>query len=225
MSEQFSYYCDLALVIDGTNSMTPVIGQVKSAAAGFHERMTVALADHGKRIDGLRVRVIVFRDLFDNGDRSIEATDFFELPGAQPEFARWVDSIKVLGNTTDTESGLAGLAVAINSPWTNAGSRRRHLTVLWTDAEAHLPESEAGRAPSGFASQVAASFDDLTDLWSSSQRMSSQAKRLVLFAPADGVWSTITEHWENVVHMPSQAGVGLKDYEWNDIMSIIAQSV
>ena len=55
--------------------------------------------------------------------------------------------------------------------------------------------------------------------------MSSQAKRLVLFAPADGVWSTITEHWENVVHMPSQAGVGLKDYEWNDIMSIIAQSV
>ena len=225
MNQQFSYYCDLVLVIDGTNSMTPVIDEVKSVASGFHQRMTTALAELGKTVDGLRVRVVVFRDLFDNGDRSIEASGFFELPAEQPDFARWVNSINVLGNTTDTESGLAGLAVAINSTWTNAGSRRRHLTVLWTDADAHLPEAEAGRAPAAFASQVAQSFDDLTDMWSASQRMSTQAKRLVLFAPEGGVWSTINEYWGNVVYMPSQAGVGLSDYEMNNIMAIIARSV
>ena len=82
MNQQFSYYCDLVLVIDGTNSMTPVIDEVKSVASGFHQRMTTALAELGKTVDGLRVRVVVFRDLFDNGDRSIEASGFFELPAA-----------------------------------------------------------------------------------------------------------------------------------------------
>jgi hypothetical protein len=224
-NQNFSYHVDLALVIDGTASMTPVIDQVKAAALQFESRLQKVLHDHGKRVDRIRVRVIVFRDLFDNGNESLVASDFFVLPDEASALAQWVGRIRVLGNTTDTESGLAGLAVAINSKWTSDGDRRRHVIVLWTDSDPHLPEAEDGRAPAAFRSQVARSFDHLTDMWGSSQLVSTSSRRLVLFAPEIGKWPEIGDNWDNVVLYPSQAGAGLEEFDFNEILQMISNSI
>ena len=51
------------------------------------------------------------------------------------------------------------------------------------------------------------------------------AKRLILFAPDGQGWTQVSESWDNVVHFPSQAGEGLRDFEFDEILGFIAESV
>jgi len=222
---QFQYHVDIVVVMDATASMTPVLDAVKSAALGFHERLSASLEAKGKWVDQLRIRVIAFRDLAYNGSHSLEASPFFLLPQEESEFAEWIRAVRLVGNHTHTESALAGLSVGLHSPWTSLGDRRRHVVVLWTDEDAHLPEVESAHVPPLFADQVVGSFDDLTDLWHSSQTTSASSRRLVLFAPDKGVWPQVEESWDNVVWFPSQAGMGMADYDWSTVMDSIANSV
>jgi hypothetical protein len=224
-SQQLDYHVDVVLVIDATASMTPIVDAVRGAALGFHARLDAVLAGQTKHVDVLRVRAVVFRDLRDNGDDALAASPFFTLPDEQPAFAAWVGGITLMGNTTLAESGLAGLSVAIHSPWTSKGDKRRHVIVLWSDDEPHAPEAEAGLAPAAFRSQVADNFDALTDLWESGQRVGSSSKRLVLFTPETGLWPVIAESWDQVIHRPSEAGAGLSDYEMDEILMTIAASI
>jgi hypothetical protein len=222
--QQFTYHVDLVLVMDATMSMTPVIDQTKKRALGFHDQLDTALDAAGKRVDQLRIRVVVFRDLAFNRDRSLVTSPFFGLPAENEAFADWVKAVKLEGNDTNTESGLAGLSVAMSSPWTASGDRRRHVVVLWTDDDAHLPEKEHPHVPAAFADAVASTFDELTDRWHSSQYASSASRRLVLFAPDTSVWQEV-HGWENCVWYPSQAGSGLADIEMDEIMASIVNSI
>ena len=51
------------------------------------------------------------------------------------------------------------------------------------------------------------------------------AKRLILFAPNDGDWATISDTWDNVLHLPSKAGDHLQDVDYQTILSCIAQTI
>lgn len=225
MAAQLRYHVDVVLVIDATASMTPILGTVKGSALMFHDRMGAALADSGKHVDALRLRVVLFRDLRDNGSLSLAASGFFALPQQSAEFSGWVSGIVPIANTTDEESGLAGLSVALHSPWTNDGDRRRHVVVLWTDNPPHLPEHEFAYVPPASTAEVAPSFDGLTDMWESSQFVPLSSRRLVLFAPEMGLWPTIAAMWSNVVHYPSRAGLGLSDHTFGEILSAIVNSI
>ena len=221
---RLSYAVDVAFCIDVTGSMTPVIDAVKANALRFFDDVQANLTAKGKSVDELRVRVIAFRDLTADDEGALTESSFFALPGEQEIFSAFVDNLVPDGGGDAPESGLEALALAINSPWTSHGDRRRQVIVVWTDAPAH-PLNFAVLPPD-LASSVPRNFSDLTDLWEDPQGpVGPSSKRLILFAPDGAGWSDISANWENVVHHPSQAGAGLSDVDYGTIIDSIGNSV
>lgn len=220
-----SYAVDLVLCIDATGSMYPIIDRVKRSALSFFEDLQRIMEEKHKVIDAMRVRVIVFRDVYVDGDASIDASAFFSLPDERAAFAAFVGRIDADGGGDEPESGLEALALAMRSEWATAGSRRRQVIVVWTDASTHPLEKQADDAPPGYPAEMPKSFDALTDMWEGQGHMSGNAKRLILYAPDAYAWTDIGNHWENALHFPSRSGEGLQDVEYNQILDVIAQSV
>ena len=108
----------------------------------------------GKNVDELRVRVVAFRDFVADGEAALQESSFFELPGrARQVSAASSTAWSPKGGGDAPESGLEAVALAMNSPWTTRGDRRRQVIVVWTDQPAHpldsavLPPGLAGRCP------------------------------------------------------------------------------
>ena len=221
---RLQYAVDIVFCIDVTGSMTPIIDAVKANALRFYEDVQTNLTTKGKSVDELRVRVIAFRDFAVDDDGALQESSFYALPDDQDAFAGFVEALQPQGGGDAPESGLEAVALAINSPWTSRGDRRRQVIVVWTDAPAH-PLNFAAVPPS-LASSVPTSFSDLTDLWEDPQGpVGASSKRLILFAPDGAGWSDISASWENVVHHPSQAGGGLSEVDYGTIVDSIGNSV
>jgi hypothetical protein len=215
---------DIVFCIDVTGSMTPILDAVKANALRFYDDVQHNLTAKGKNVDELRVRVIAFRDLVADGEMALQESPFFRLPAEQTGFSDFVNGLIAQGGGDAPESGLEAVALAVNSPWTNRGDRRRQVVVVWTDQPAHpldptvLPAELRGRVP--------ADFSALTDLWEDAQGpLGGSSKRLILFAPDGPGWSDISGVWENVVHHPSQAGGGLSEVDYGTIVDSIGNSV
>jgi hypothetical protein len=218
------YAVDIVFCIDVTGSMTPILDQVKDNALGFYDDVQKNLTDKGKNVDELRVRVVAFRDLKADGAAALQESSFFTLPEEQVGFAEFVGGLVPEGGGDAPESGLEALALAINSPWTTSGDRRRQVIVVWTDSPAQPLEGAAAPAPHG--DKIPRDFSALTDLWENEQGvMGASSKRLILFAPDGPGWTDISGVWENVVHHPSRAGEGLSEVDYGTIIDSIANSV
>ena len=135
------YAVDIVLCIDITMSMHPVLDGVKSSALSFHDKLTSVMAEKGKSISQLRVKVIAFRDFGDRADDAIEETGFLALPGQSDEYQAFVRRLEARGGGDAPESGLEALALAIRAPWERGLDRRRHVIVMFTDAPAHTLEA------------------------------------------------------------------------------------
>jgi hypothetical protein len=219
-----SYAVDIVFCIDVTGSMTPILDQVKANALRFYSDVQSNLVAKGKNIDELRVRVVAFRDIVADGDAALQESSFFELPADQGAFSEFVNGLVPEGGGDAPESGLEATALAMTSPWTTRGDRRRQVIVVWTDQPAHPLDSSA--IPAAYADRVPADFSALTDLWEDPQGpLGSSSKRLIMFAPDGPGWSDISGVWENVVHNPSQAGGGLSDVDYGTIIDSIGNSV
>jgi hypothetical protein len=219
-----SYAVDIVFAIDVTGSMTPILDQVKANALRFYDDVQSNLTAKGKNIDELRVRVVAFRDIVADGEAALQESPFFALPSEQDSFSAFVNGLVAEGGGDAPESGLEAVALAMTSPWTSRGDRRRQVVVVWTDQPAH-PLDPSALAPE-FAGRVPADFSALTDLWEDPQGpLGSSSKRLILFAPDGPGWSDISGVWENVVHHPSQAGGGLSDVDYGTIIDSIGNSV
>jgi hypothetical protein len=219
-----SYAVDIVFCIDVTGSMTPIIDAVKNNALGFYDDVQTNLTAKGKNVAQLRVRVIAFRDFVADGDSALEESPFFTLPSERAGFSEFVNGLIAQGGGDAPESGLEAVALAVNSPWTTTGDRRRQVVVVWTDQPAH--PLDASVVPADLSSRVPADFSALTDLWEDEQGpMGSSSKRLILFAPDGPGWSDISAVWENVVHNPSQAGGGLSEVDYGTIIDSIGNSV
>jgi hypothetical protein len=219
-----SYAVDIVFCIDVTGSMTPIIDAVKANALRFYEDVQSNLTAKGKNVDELRVRVIAFRDFVADGEMALEESPFYALPAEQSGFSDFVNGLLAQGGGDAPESGLEAVALAVNSPWTNRGDRRRQVVVVWTDQPAHTLDPAV--VPADLRERVPADFSALTDLWEDTQgRLGPSSKRLILFAPDGPGWSDISGVWENVVHHPSQAGGGLSDVDYGTIIDSIGNSV
>ena len=222
-----TYAVDLVFCIDVTGSMAPVIETVKDGALSFHKRLEDAMAEKGKAISQLRLRVIAYRDFGDNASNAIEASDFWLIPDQIGEFEAFVRQLRASGGGDEPESGLEALALAIQSPWEQGLDRRRHIIAMFTDASAH--PLGVGSDASTYPSTIPTTIDQLTDQWgfASSQvaKMENAAKRLLLFAPDTTPWNEIAADWNNTVYFPSNAGTGLEEVELNEIVDVIANSV
>lgn len=219
-----SYAVDIVFCIDVTGSMTPIIDQVKTNALRFYDDVQSNLTAKGKNVDQLRVRVIAFRDFAADGAAALDESPFFTLPDDRADFSAFVSGLVAEGGGDAPESGLEAVALAIDSPWTTSGDRRRQVIVVWTDQPAQPLDPSA--LPSDIAARVPLDFSALTDAWEDEQgRMGSSSKRLILFAPDGPGWSDISGVWENVVHNPSQAGGGLSEVDYGTIIDSIGNSV
>ena len=219
-----SYAVDIVFCIDVTGSMTPIIDAVKTNALRFYDDVQTNLTAKGKNVDELRVRVIAFRDFAADGDAALQESPFFRLPAERAGFSDFVNGLIAEGGGDAPESGLEAVALAMNSPWTNRGDRRRQVVVVWTDQPANPLQPEV--VPADLKSRVSADFSALTDLWEDTQGpLGASSKRLILFAPDGPGWSDISAVWENVVHNPSQAGGGLSDVDYGTIIDSIGNSV
>jgi len=219
-----SYAVDIVFCIDVTGSMTPIIDAVKANALGFYDDVQANLIAKGKNVEQLRVRVIAFRDFLADGVAALEESAFFTLPAERAGFSEFVNGLIAQGGGDAPESGLEAVSLAINSPWTSTGDRRRQVIVVWTDQPAQPLDPSV--VPADLSSRVPADFSALTDLWEDEQGlMGSSSKRLILFAPDGPGWSDISSVWENVVHHPSQAGGGLSEVDYGTIIDSIGNSV
>ncbi|MGM9439420.1 vWA domain-containing protein [Streptomyces murinus] len=222
------YAVDIVLCIDATGSMNPVLGSVKESAFTFQQRLEAVMQNKGKAISQLRVRTIAFRDFGDNEDDAIEQTGFLTLPDQAEEFRGFLAGIQAGGGGDRPESGLEALALAVGSPWETGLDRRRHVIVMFTDAPAHPlggPHSALQRYPTA----VPRSADELFERWgyagSQEAVMEQSAKRLVLFAPDEEPWNEMQEDWDMTLHFPSKAGHGLEEFEMDEIIDTIANSL
>ncbi|MFF5480488.1 vWA domain-containing protein [Streptomyces sp. NPDC012935] len=222
------YAVDIVLCVDATGSMHPVLDTVKSSALQFHDRLDDVMAKKGKAISQLRLKVIAFRDFGDDPSTAIQQTDFLHLPSQAGNFEDFVRGIDASGGGDIPESGLEALALAINSPWETGLDRRRHVIVMFTDAPAHALGTHA--ATQSYPASIPRSMDDLFEQWGYSRSqtavMEQSAKRLVLFAPDLAPWSDpIAEEWDLTLHFASKAGQGLEEFEMDEIIETIANSL
>jgi hypothetical protein len=170
------------------------------------------------------VRVIAFRDFKADGAAALQESPFFGLPEEQAGFAEFVRGLVAEGGGDAPESGLEAVALAVSSPWTTSGDRRRQVIVVWTDSPAQPLTGEP--APPPYGDKVPKDFSALTDLWENEQGvMGASSKRLIIFAPDGPGWTDISGVWENVVHHPSKAGEGLSEVDYGTIIDSIANSV
>ncbi len=223
-SRGLSYAVDIVFCIDVTGSMTPILDRVKDNALRFYDDVQKNLTEKGKNVDELRVRVIAFRDFKADGAAALQESPFFRLPEEQAGFADFVRGLVPEGGGDAPESGLEAVALAVNSPWTTSGDRRRQVIVVWTDSPAQPLTGEPAPAP--YTDKVPRDFSALTDLWENEQGvMGASSKRLIIFAPDGPGWTDISGVWENVVHHPSKAGEGLSEVDYGTIVDSIANSV
>lgn len=226
-SVNLGYAVDIVFVIDITGSMTPVIEQVKAGAMSFHEQLMYTMGQKDKFVTNLRLRVVAYRDYYDNPSDALFHTPFFNLPDDAAHFHGYVSGLFADGGGDEPESGLEALGVAMASDWERGLDRRRHVVVLFSDASAHPLEASHGRAVPGYPTHIPNTFDGLTDQWDDPQGhvMEYAAKRLLLYAPDVYPWNVISANWDNVLHYPSRAGQGLNELEFAQIIDAIAGSV
>lgn len=223
---KITYNVDIVFCIDATGSMENIINMVKQHALELYKDVTAEMARKNKTINKLRVRIIAFRDYIADGEDAMLVTDFFDLPGDTREFEECVRSISAFGGGDDPEDGLEALGFAIRSKWNEVGMKKRQVIVVWTDASTH--KLGFGSSASNYPKKMAHDFNELTAWWGDRQNygyINQNAKRLLLFAPDEAYWNIISDNWDNVVHFPSKAGAGLKEYDYAEIINSIANTI
>lgn len=219
---KLKYNVDIVMCIDVTGSMDGILDIVKQNALNFYGDLVSAMNVKGKVINELRIKIIAFRDYMADGKNAMMGTEFLTMPAAQGEFQRMVNSLVAKGGGDDPEDGLEALAYAIKSDWTapTADSKRRHVIVVWTDASTH---------PLGFGNKseyyppvMAKDFEQLTEWW---DQMDKQSKRLLLYAPEAPYWTNISSTWDKTMHFPSEAGNGLEEFEYKEILAEIVNTI
>jgi len=153
-------------------------------------------------------------------------TDFFNLPQDAENFEKCVRSLRADGGGDDPEDGLEALAYAIKSNWNTEGAKKRQIIVVWTDAETH--PLGFGKTSPFYPNGMASDIRELSSWWGGTQQggfVDREGKRLLLFAPDAPDWNVISQNWEKVLHFPSEAGKGLENLEYEEIINVITNSI
>lgn len=222
---KIKYNIDMVFCIDATGSMDNIIELVQNNALNLYQDVKAHMEKVDKHIDTLRVRVVAYRDYLADQADAMMVTDFFTLPQDADKLEKCMSSLVAMGGGDDPEDGLEALAYAIKSDWNNAPGKKRQVIVLWTDDDTH--DLGYGKRSRFYPKGMAEDFRELTAWWGHPGDpgfIDQEAKRLVLFAPAKPGWKKL-QNWDMVVHYPSEAGNGLRDIEYKQIVSIISQTV
>ena len=223
---RMTYVVDLVFCIDVTMSMDPILNTVKDNALRFYQDFQKIMEQKHKTVSELRIRIVAFRDYFYDREQAMLVTDFFEFPRQAEDFRACLQSMEPSGGGDDEEDGLEALAYAMKSKWSNNTKKRRHVIVVWSDDGTH--DLGFGKSAPNYPSNMARDFNELSRWWGSKTSpgiMDESAKRLIIFAPAKKSWTTITDNWNNVIQYESDAGMGLAECDYDQILSAIGNSI
>ena len=224
---KIKYNVDMVFCIDVTGSMDNIIEIVQNNALNLYQDVKNCMERKGKHVDALRVRIVAYRDYLADKEDAMLVTNFFTLPDEADNLKKCVSSLVAEGGGDNPEDGLEALTYAIRSKWNmETGAKKRHVIVLWTDDDTH--QIGHGRKASSYPKGMPDSFAELTAWWGDSDEpgyMDQEAKRLILFAPDMPGWKQVSDNWDKVLHYPSEAGDGLKDVEYSQIISVISQTI
>ena len=224
-----AYCVDIAILIDATGSMAPIIDEVKENAMAFYSKFHEAMEANGKNVDELRVKVIPFRDYAYDGGQSMEDSGFFSLPEQNDAFRNYVNTISAKGGGDEPESALEAMALAMRSDWTSKGFKRRHVILVFTDASAVPLRDSRRTASEHYPADMPADLAELGDMWSGCKEEiqgmpEERSARLVLFAPNVQPWCDM-QVWNNVWASFSKAGKGLEDVDIDMAIQLLVNSV
>lgn len=225
-NHKLTYNVDMVFCIDCTGSMENIIELVKNNALNFYTDVTNAMEIKHKHINQLRVRVVAFRDYLADGEDAMLVTDFFKLPEDAANFEACVRSLKADGGGDDPEDGLEALAYAIKSKWDTESMKKRQVIVVWTDAATH--SLGYGSSSPCYPGGMAKNLTELSQWWGDAQHpgfIENNSKRLLLYAPDAPDWNVISQNWNNVLHFASEAGKGLEEFDYEQIIETISNSL
>lgn len=221
-----SYTVDIVFCIDTTVSMEDtkrkekrLINVVKEHALHLYHDIMRQMDERNKKLAQLRIRVVSFRDFIADGKEALTASEFYLLPQQQNEFKECIDGLVADGGGDPPEDGLEALATAMRSEWTEKGTKKRQVIVLWTDAGTH--EIGYGRESEYYPDGMPKSMAELEDWW---DEMDQYAKRLIIFAPDAEYWNYIRETWNKVVFVDVAPGKGVSDRRYDEIVEAIVNS-
>ncbi len=218
----FSTVVDIIFVIDATGSMQNLIDEVKRRALAMHEDIINGLKDKKRRVTNMRVKAMVFRDIY--ADRvPFEESEFFTLPDENGEFRRFVENIRATGGGDEPENSIEALCLAMQNRFQESeqGQKARHIIVMLTDASAHKLDHPMRAAAPSYPQGVPNDLTGVQELWES---MDLRAKRMVVFAPNVWPWTEIGL-WNSVDYKPSAAGTGIDRDTFESVIQSISGSV
>lgn len=196
-----NYNIDVVFVIDKTCSMTNIIEEVKRNTLKFRHMLEEKLEEERKYINMLRVKVITFGCIGEDGQRAFRYSDFYELPEEESKFDKFVSDIHAEGG--GDESGLNALAMALQSKWTKGG-KTRHIVIMFTDENSHELERHYKKPNCPY--DAPANMQELDELWCGAQHVSldEKSKRLIMFAPDNSYYSDIAQRWNRTYFYPQE---------------------
>lgn len=230
--EELETWVDIVYCIDLTHSMSPIIDLVKKTALSLDEQLRDGLAEKGRAVSKLRVKVVGFRDLYVEREKALEISDFFSLPGQKDEFYDFVRSLKAAGGGDFPENSLEAIALAMNSNWCQTYDpdiRKRHIIVLFTDAEAHPLEKAAQGTNKFYPPNMPADIDEFIDMWTGQNAvMDDDAKRLVVYAPGDSDLFNLFDSQAgggDIYAQPIEKDTGGKDLSNEMLIDMLTNSI
>lgn len=238
---------DIVFVIDATRSMQTTIDMVKASALSFQENLRDRLIDAGRVVKNMRIKVVWFRDFYYDGEHAYGESKFFELPEEEKDFHDYVTEINEAGGGDEPESALEALTLAMRSDFVQEGEKKRHIIVLFTDAEAHAFEdydrlveeaAKKGCKPEMYPENMPKNLSEFYNAWqgdAASQdalgkeggitKLDLNGRRLVLFAPNAYPWTDMEVELECTIRKPIEAGEGGAELDMSDVYSMIVYSL
>lgn len=220
---------DLIYCIDATASMTPHIQKTKEAAKTLYRDMQHALENSSRRVEQLRLKVIVFRDFSHDDDDAIKESRFFNLPDETAEYEAFVNDIVADCGGPIPESALEALHLAINSDWVAPadGVRTRHIIVMFTDAPAHMLDDQEYREIADenplYPKETPKDLTGLIDEWQI--KMNERERRLVILAPDAEPWCNFPPNFDRCLVKFTKAAEGLDEVTENAILDLVCDSI
>ena len=219
---KLKYNVDIVFVIDSTGSMGHLVETVKNNALEFHVKLAEVMRKKQKTLNKVRIRLISFKDYVADKYPML-GTKFFALPDDEEQMKAALQSIRAEGGGDDPEDALEALAHAIKSDWASGTDKGRQVIVLYTDTGAH--SLGFGKGMPSYSKGMPADMAELTAWWNDPSKIDQSQKRLILFAPNDAPWDYISSCWGEVVHAQTKAGAGLSEYDMQQIVDVISNSI
>lgn len=238
---------DIVFVIDATRSMQTTIDMVKASALSFQENLKGFLGEAGRIVRNLRIKVVWFRDFYYDGKYAYGESKFFELPEEKEDFHNFVTEINAAGGGDDPESALEALTLAMRSDFVQDGAKKRHIIVLFTDAEAHAFEdydrlveeaAKKGYKPEIYPENMPKDLAEFYNAWQGNAesqdalgsegettKLDPTGRRLVLFAPNAYPWTDMEVELEYTIRKSIEAGEGGAELDMGEVYSMIAYSL